>query len=167
MHTAFDKDLCIIRNLLLECDRKNAEYFEGAVATLAFLLGFSVAHYGKNSKMQDGPDIIPMTPARRILVIECTIGIPDKENKISRLFQRIELLKEQLRLSDRTLIQGIIVTPLKRDQVEVGLKQALDKNILVITKEDLQELLNRARLIPNADALFEEIRKRLSSVWNS
>ena len=125
------------------------------------LLGFSVSNYGRIPKLQRGPDIVAITPAGHIGVIECTVGLLDENDKLAKLVQRTKIIRENLASSGYGFlkIKPIIVTPLSRAEVDANLDDARKYNIAVICKEDLDDLLKLVIVSPNPDKLFEEVNR--------
>ncbi len=79
IHQLFDRDLKILSELLFPTEADKATDFEFAVSSLLNLLGFTVTNYGRIKKLQEGPDIIIITPAGHIGVVECTLGLLDNK----------------------------------------------------------------------------------------
>jgi len=161
VHQVFDEDMKLLKMMLLKPESDKSDAFEGAVSTLCNLLGFSVVSYGRMPKLQEGPDIIAVTPAGKIVVIECTLGLPNKKDKLAKLVQRTTVVKEKLTAAGYgdLQIQAAIVTPLSRNEVVADLEDASKHNIAVICKEDIERLLSRVDLPPNPENLFQELRR--------
>lgn len=161
IHQVFDEDMELLKMMLLKPESDKPSAFEGAVSTLYNLLGFSVVNYGRIPKLQKGPDIIVVTPAGKIGVIECTVGLLNKNDKLAKLFQRTTLIKEKLTAAGYGHLQILvaIVTPLSRNEVVADLEFASKHNIAVICKEDIEKLLSRVSLPPNPENLFQELRR--------
>ena len=161
IHEIFDKELNFIKKFLLTTEGKQNRSFEHGMALLFNILGFSVSHYGKLSNMEDGPDIIAITPSGNIGVIECTTGLLNAKDKLAKLFQRTTLIKENMRKSGygHILVQPVIVTAFSRDEIEADLERAGENGIAVICKENIEELLRRVMLPPNPDGLFQETQQ--------
>lgn len=154
IHSLFDKNLDILKRLLFE-ERNNFEY---GIALLLNILGFSVSHHGKIRKLQDGPDIIALTPKGNIAVIECTVGLLDKDDKLAKLVQRTNLIRKNLVETQfgYLLVQPAIITMLTRNEVSGHLEEADRHSIVVVCKEELTELLSRAPFPPDPEGLFKE-----------
>lgn len=160
IHQVFDEDLELLKRMLLKPETDKPYVFEGAVSTLCNLLGFSVVNYGRIPKLQKGPDIIAVTPAGNIEVIECTVGLLDENDKLAKVVQRTKLIKEKLTTAGygHLQIQPVIVTPLSRNEVAANLETAGKHGIAVICKEDIEELLTQAGLPPNPERLFQDAK---------
>lgn len=166
MHEIFDKELNFVRKSLLTPEGRQNRSFEHGMALLLSILGFSVSHYGKLSNMEDGPDIIAITPSGKVGVIECTTGLLNAKDKLVKLAQRTFLIKENLKKTGHghLTVQPIIVTALPKSEVEAGLEQAGENGIAVVCKENIEELLKRVMLPPNPDALFREAQQLIPMV---
>jgi hypothetical protein len=161
IHQVFDDDLELLRRMLLKPSTDNPQAFENALSTLLNLLGFSASNYGRIPKLQKGPDIIAISPAGHIGVVECTVGLLDQNDKLAKLVQRAKLIRDKLNSSGYRFLQlqAVIVTPLSRDEVTANLEAAGKHDIAVLCREDIEELLNQVNLPPNADRLFEDAKR--------
>lgn len=161
IHQIFDEDLELLRRMLLKPDTDKPYAFENAVSTLLNLLGFSVTNYGRIPKLQRGPDIIAISPAGHVGITECTVGLPNENDKLAKLVQRVKLIRDRLKETGHGVsqLQAVIVTPLSRDEVTANLETAGKYEIAVICKEDIEEMLNQVGLPPNADRLFEDAKR--------
>lgn len=157
IHSLFDGGHDILQKFLLQAGY-TSENFEDGVALLLNVLGFSIFHYGRIPKLKDGPDIIALTSMGNIAVIECTIGLLDKEDKLAKLIQRTFLIKEKLKNTgfNHFSVQPIIVSKLPRAEVTGHLEEAGKHGIAVVCKEELIELLNRITFHPDSEGLFQE-----------
>lgn len=161
IHEIFDKEFGFVKKFLLTPEGKQNRSFEHGMALLLSILGFSVLHYGKLSNMEDGPDIIAITPSGNVGVIECTTGLLNAKDKLVKLAQRTSLIKEHLKKAGHGHfpVQPVIVTALPKSEVEAGFEQAGDNGIAVVCKENIEELLKRSTLPPKPDALFQEAQR--------
>jgi hypothetical protein len=157
IHSIFDGSHDILRRFLLEAEFTQ-ENFEEGIALLLNVLGFSIFHYGQIPKLKDGPDIIAFTPLGNVAVIECTVGLLDKNDKLAKLIQRTVLIKEKLKSAGlgHFSIQPIIMSKLPRAEVTGHLEEAGKHSIAVVCKEELTELLNRVTFYPDPEGLFRE-----------
>lgn len=161
IHQIFDEDLELLRRMLLKPETDKPYVFENAVSTLLNLLGFSVSNYGRIPKLQKGPDIVAISPAGHVVVVECTVGLLDENDKIAKLVQRAKLIRDKLNSAGYGFLQlqAVIVTPLSRDEVTANLETAGKHDIAVVCKEDIEEMLSQVNLPPNADRLFEDAKR--------
>lgn len=136
---------------------KAADDFESAIARLLWALGFSVASFGTHPKTRDTFDVVATTPRGDFLVVECTLGLLRAEGKLSRLAARTVNVRDSLAASNMKHLRvlPVIVTALSSDQVAADAGPAADLGVLVITREDLDEVQSELVRFPDADSLFE------------
>lgn len=136
---------------------KAADDFEAAIAWLLWALGFSVASFGTHPKTRDTFDVIATTPRGDFLVVECTLGLLRAEGKLSRLAARTVNVRDSLAASNMKHLRvlPVIVTALSSEQVAADAGPAADLGVLVITREDLDEVQSELVRFPDADSLFE------------
>jgi len=158
VHQVFDEDLELLRRMLLKPETDKPYVFENAVATLLYLLGFSVSNYGRIPKLQKGPDIIAISPAGHVGVVECTVGLLDENDKLAKLVQRSMLIRKQLDHVGYGFLQlqAVIVTPLSREEVAANLETAGKHEIAVVCREELEEMLKQVSLPLNTDKIFQD-----------
>ena len=134
-----------------------ADDFEAAIAWLLWALGFSAATFGTNSKTRDAFDMVATTPRGDFVVVECTLGLLRADSKLSKLAARTANVRDALAASNMKHLRvlPVIVTAMTTDQVEADAGPAADTGVLVVTREDLDEVQNELIRFPDADALFE------------
>ena len=176
IHQVFDKDMIFLEDMLTNPKsfsrpksnkaKEFAKAFEGAVSTLYYLLGFFVANYGRIPKLQQGPDIIVISPTGNIGVIECTVGLLNENDKIDKLVQRTAIIKEKLISAGYgdLQVQPAIVTWLSRDEVAANLKIAGEHGIAVICNEEIKKLLSQVCLPPNPENIFQGLEGMVPGV---
>ena len=161
---ATDNELEVIRDYLFEerKPRKESRDFEQGVAMLAWMLGFATAPIGATPRLSDAPDLIGATPKGDMLIVECTTGLLKAENKLARLAERAQAIRQRLDSSGNghVRVQPVIVTALERAAVEGEAVQAMASGISVATRETLRDLLARTVGVASAQAVFDEI-------WNA
>jgi hypothetical protein len=136
---------------------KAADDFETAIAWLLWALGFSVASFGTHPKTRDAFDVIATTPRGDLLVIECTLGLLRADSKLPKLNARTVNVRDLLAASNMKHLRvlPVMVTAMTREQVEADAGPAADLGVLVVTREDLDEVRNELIRFPDADLLFE------------
>jgi hypothetical protein len=159
VYELFDQQLETLKTFLNGQGRDTSRDFEKGFAFLANLLGFAIVPFSIIPQLADGPDLIASTPNGNAVVIECTIGHLTENNKLAKLVRRTNLLKEKLRLAGHghLKVQSIIVSLLSRSELQVELDEAGKHKVAVISKEELQTLINETILFPNAEELFTRI----------
>lgn len=144
---------------------KAADDFESAVAWVLWGLGFAPVSFGMNAKTRDTFDVLAVSPKGDFLVVECTLGLLRAESKLSKLSAREAALRKMLSTSglQHVRVLPVIVTAMTREEVKADLGAAAETGVLVLTKEDLEAVLNEGRLrFPNADQLFEQALEKLA-----
>ena len=136
---------------------KAADDFEAAIAWLLWALGFSVASFGTHPKTRETFDVIATTPRGEFLVVECTLGLLRSESKLSKLAARTVNVRDSLTASNMKHLRvlPVIVTAMTREQVDADAGPAADLGVLVVTREDLDEVQNELIRFPDANSLFE------------
>lgn len=121
-------------------------------------MGFAPANFGLNNKTRDAFDTVAVTPNGNFVIIECTLGLLRAESKLSKLVARACSLRELLDKSNmkHLRILPVIITAMTLDQVKADVSQAEDTGVLVLTKENLEQIFNELLRFPNADNLFEQ-----------
>jgi hypothetical protein len=161
VHQVIDKDLLQLKLFLSGQGRNAGEDFEYGVALLLSIFQFSSFHYGLVPTLRDAPDLLAFTQANELLIIDCTIRVPNENNKISKLLSRIEQIRTMLQSSGNTHIEilPVVITALSRNSIENDIRDAVQRGVVVLTKENIDNLLQRIT-IPNAKppAMLEESR---------
>ena len=80
--------------------------------------------------------------------------------------QRSKLIKDKLEAAGFGFLQqlAVVVSPLSREEVKANLEDAGKHEIAVICREEIEQLLSRVFLVPNAEQLFEEAKRLIPSV---
>lgn len=161
-YEAFDPGLSILNGFLQLTEGitkgKQQHDLETGVSWLLWMLGFGAAHLGATARTSDAADLIVATPNGSIAVVECTLGLLKTENKLANIVKRTEEVKERLQRSNNAHLQVIpaIVSSLARHKLAADLEQAEKLGVIVLSKENLQDGVNRTMLIPDADRYYNE-----------
>lgn len=152
-YMAIDNDFTELKKFLSGQSRKPANDLEIGVALLLGLFGFTAFHHGLIPTLQEAPDLLAFTEfteASQLAVIECTIGIPNENNKISKLIARIGRIRESLLNSGNAHVEvlPIIVTISPRASVPKDIEEAGKHGVVVITREDIDSIIERIKLPP-------------------
>ena len=152
---AFDPGWERLRDSLLT-NTKDSKGFEKAVATLAFLLGFQVVPYTDS----DAPDLALFTGAGRVVLVECTLRTSDVHSKLGKLVNRRGAVANNLsRLGTQGSVFCLLVCQSTREQILIEDSELRKSSVLLIAREQLDDLLLRIRFDPNADAILDESLK--------
>lgn len=163
----FDPGLSILRDFLSRTDgrQRDARDLEFAIAWMLSMLGFNVVHLGGTAKTQDALDVIASAPNGNFLAVECTTGLLRTENKLPLLIDRTEALREKLKRSGTPQLKvlPLIVSTKTRLELSADLEHAQKLGVLVVSQEDLQEMLGRTYLVQDANRLYQEAEERVRS----
>ncbi len=159
-----DPNLDFVQSVLT-AQSKNARDLEYGVAWLLWMLGFSSAHLGTNNKMQDNADVFVAVPAGHFAVIECTSGMLKSDNKLPKLRERANAVRNRLASSNNSALRvlPVIWTTKTREEVRGELDDARQMGVCVVTRDDIPQLINRTLLPPDADAIFHDAEQTLKS----
>ncbi len=162
-YETFDSHLSRIKEIIDDGStyKKQARDLETAVSGLLWLLGFSVVQIDNMSKTQDAPDIIAVTPKEQYVIVECTVGYLKQDDKLLKLNERAESLKKKLEVTGNVIskVLPIIVTTKSNDNIQPELQQAEKLGVLVVTNEDLRQVLEQQKFdyMQDPDQRFDEM----------
>lgn len=144
-------------------DRGIARRFEGAVASLLWLLGFSPAHLGDAPSTQEAPDILVATPSGHVALVECTTGMV-KQDKLLNLRARANAVRQRLDASNLRALRVLPVLACARPEADVEPERAAaaGMGICILDGDDLIGLLDRTALVPDADRYFAEAEEAVA-----
>lgn len=136
---------------------KAADDFEAAIAWSLWVLGFSVASFGTNTRTRETFDVVATTPRGDFLIVECTLGLLRAEGKLSRLAARTATVRDSLAAANMRHLRvlPLIISAMTSEQVSADVGAATDLGVLVIAREGLDEMENELIRFPDADSLFE------------
>jgi hypothetical protein len=131
--------------------------FEMAVGWLLWAYGLSVAQMDSADQSREGPDILAVAPSGGIAIVECTVGILKTESKLAKVARRAISIRERLDAKgfQQTAVLPIIVTALRRQEVESEIESATEAGVLVLSREDIDTALNEIRQFPDGDRTFQ------------
>lgn len=163
IYEKFDPDLEILREMIAPKDNRYARDLETAASWLLWMLGFSALHLGTTKRLQEGPDLVAITPAGHYLVIECTTGQIKGESKLERLVARCAIVKDRLERSNHGHLKvlPLMVTSMTEAEVAAGLTPAQEQGVVVLTREGLFDALNRTLILPLPDDVYSELESTL------
>lgn len=133
-----------------------AKQFETAVAAVVWAYGLAPVQTDYAQQTKDGPDILAVAPSGGIAVIECTIGLLKEHQKLANLVRRSVAIRDRMQAAALVppIVLPVIVTRLRRSEVEADLDAATDAGILVLTRENLEAAMNEALLLQDGDTVF-------------
>ena len=138
----------------------NGEDLERGVALLFHNLGFDTANYAR--RFDDSTDIVAFGgPQGPVLVIECTGGVLNSKDKLSKLIKRTRELAEKV---PGVEFRPVIFTSLRRDSLSESNKEDARKDrIIVVTSDDVPKLLQMISEATNADQAIRFLEGLLGS----
>lgn len=170
VHEAFDSQLTVLQELVAKAQSRGAHArdLEVASAWLLWILGFSVTHIGGTPKTSEAPDLIATTPQGHFLVVECTTGLLKEDHKLPHLVARTERIRQSLAASGNQHLHvlPLMVTTKTRDELKAELEHAHEMGVLVATKDDFPQVLNRTILFPDANRVYAEAEEALRRLQN-
>jgi hypothetical protein len=159
-YETFDSKLESLREIISKALRKGEEArdLEAAISWLLWMLGFSVAQLGGTRRTQDAADLIATAPSGHFAVIECTTGLLKADNKLAILHERALAVRRSLEASNHNHLRvlPVLITSKSREDIKADVEQAERLGILVLTREDLAQALDRTLRLPAADQIYEE-----------
>lgn len=164
-YEGFDKDLAKLKDGLLEAPgpahKSPQATFEAAVSCLLWIRGYGVSLL---NTIEEGPDVLATTPGGNFLVVECTMGILKEDSKLTRVGVRAKLMRENLEKSGSSHLNElpVMVTALKRSEVEKEIAIAHEQGVFVITRDEIETALETSFLVPDPEREFNEGLKLLA-----
>ena len=136
------------------------------MAAVVWAYGLAPVQTDYAEQTKDGPDLIAVAPGGGIAVIECTIGLLKAQNKLANLARRAVVTRERMQVAalGPPTVLPVIVTRLRRAEVEAELDAATEAGVLVLTRENLEAAVEQALLMQDGDAVF---RRGLESLERS
>ncbi|WP_175837772.1 hypothetical protein [Burkholderia anthina] len=146
----FDHDLRKLVDALRGNSNQQHE-FEKAVAALLFLLGFTVGAPSES----DAPDLIAITPAGRLLLVECTVSVKDIHTKMGKLVDRRESLRNA-QGSANPVSDPIAILVCKAPRAGIAnASDAKKHGVILLAGEQIQEGIVRVMVPNNPDEIVE------------
>lgn len=167
----FDPGLAILTEFMGRSRGKSydARDLEVAVAWMFWMLGFSTVQLGSTARTQDFSDVVLVTPQGHLAIVECTIGLLKAGDKLAKLVARYVMLRDRLDKSNNRHLKllPIMVSPLPRAELQADLEQAERLGVLVLAREQLDQIVPRTVIGNNPDELFQEAEKRIQSAQDA
>jgi hypothetical protein len=118
------------------------EQFEDKVLLLLTLMGLTSLKYGKIQT--DAPDILAISTARHVFVVECTTGDINSRGKLQRLSDRAKKIRDKLSNSSNPPVGvvPVVFTSLPRDETAMHWDTAATFQIAIAARENIINLLN-------------------------
>jgi hypothetical protein len=162
---SFDTGLAILNEFLGRSRTKgrDARDLEAGVAWLFWMLGFSTVQLGSTARTQDFSDVVLITPQGHIAIVECTTGLLRADSKLSKLVARASTVRQRLDQSSHAHLKllPVMVSTLTRQELQADLEDAEKLGVLVIAREELDQLVPRTAIGAKPDELFANAEQRV------
>ena len=146
------------REQLLPAKLDRSKEFEAAVGLLFFFLGFHVDPLSAMRGLGDAVDHLAHAPASSvILVIECTVGPLDPGGKIGKLINRSQ--RTCRALADSEVIAVLATAARRAELSDVDVEKAERGHVVVLCREDLQELWAAAQAGKGSTEVVRRFRR--------
>lgn len=154
-HLVADPEAAWLRSCLIGKESHNSEAFEVAVAWLFHLLGFASVRYGYK-RLQRTVDVEAFLDERAAVFAECTVEPPDSK-KIDDVERRAQALMTAATAAQRPLD---IIPAVFTSAGMVNAVRTTNSQVIVLPREELADLLDRALRGDAAIRIFEELTER-------
>lgn len=166
----FDTGIAILREFLSRSHGRgqDARDLEAGVSWLFWMLGFSTVQLGSTARTQDFADLILLTTSGQAAIVECTTGLLRADNKLPKLVARHSRVRARLDQSNNQHVKllPIMISTLTKAELQADLEQAEKLGVGVLTREDLEGLVDRTIIINNVDELFSLTEKTIEGLKN-
>ncbi len=163
IYDLFDEGKDSLKRLLFPKDGESRN-LERGIALLLSLHGFNAANYGFG-KAQNGPDLVVESPSGRIAVIECTTDLPNKNDKLVKLYQRTRKISEYLAKKGHLNreVLGVLFTNLSVSETSIAQEEAAKYQLSLLSMENIESLIERLNLPPDPERLYNEAKQSVPS----
>lgn len=160
---ALECDASALSDLIAGGKGHDARDFEAVVAWLFWASGFSAAQLGAIPRLQANPDLIIAAPRGDLAVVECTTGLLKAQHKLAILYERTQVIRRSLNHSGHQNIGliPILVTSKERQEVAAEYPDAERIGVLVLTREDIREMVAKSTLLQDANVLYDDFVNRI------
>ncbi|RQT44899.1 hypothetical protein DF043_39070 [Burkholderia cepacia] len=111
----------------------------------------------------EAPDLIAVTPAARLLLVECTVSVKDIHTKMGKLVDRRESLRNAQGTAN-PMSEPIAVLVCKAPRARIAnAADAKKHGVILWAGEQIEEAIARAVVPNNPDEIMEQA---LESLWD-
>jgi len=130
------------------------DQFEDKVLLLLTLMGFTALKYG--AIQTDAPDILAISPARHVFVIECTTGDINRKGKLQMLSDRTKLVRERMQKSSNPPVGVVPVmfTSLLREETSMHWDTAAVFGIALVARENIVSTIDQLDAAISPDQVY-------------
>lgn len=137
---------------------RDGRELEIAVAAMLSLSGFRLLSLDRVPELEEAPDIVAADPRGNLLIVECTLSVPNAADKMGKLFRRHHTIREQLDRAglDRVQTVPLLALTLPGDKISSYLNDATKADVLMWGRERLHDLREDCARM-SASELFDKI----------
>lgn len=161
-----DPELVQLRRFLKPTNPEtgSSRAFETAIHLLLHMVGFRSGHVSAFTHMQQDVDVFALTPADDAILVECKTVPPDL-NMLDKLWSRTQAMQSVLCTSSSRFaperVIPVLAFPNAWDEIGPAAKEyARARNIVMLCREELDELIDRTQYAPDADAVLKTWQSR-------
>ncbi|MBA3655730.1 MAG: hypothetical protein H0W69_00080 [Gemmatimonadaceae bacterium] len=165
----FDPELALLTAQLRPPQGKGENLFEKAVARLFHLCGFATDSFAFEDEFKNAPDLIVYSSeANTVFVTECTTGpLASHSGKLNKLIARTNRFRKSFPCP-APAVHPVIVSSLARQDLSASeLRDAGLDEIIVLTQDDFQPLIDLARNCTDANTIASYFRSKIPLADNS
>lgn len=165
-YEAFDPAMGTLLDIFSKAQmQREQRNFEAMMDWLFWMLGFSPASVGQTPRTSEGPDSILCTPDGHLAVVEYTVGLLKEDHKLPILHDRVQAMRRNLRASNMGHIRvlPVIVTAKTTEEIRAELPSARSIAAYVVTRETIDNLLERTLSPSSADQLYRDAEAEVAS----
>ena len=139
-----------------------SDELEHAVAAILWMTGFAAYRLGAGNN-NNAIDLMARSPSGHIVVIECSHGLlpSDKRQKLVKRANEVRDALVGTWFSGHIKVIALMVTSDKRESIKNSADDARKEGIAVLTHDDLEDILGRTIVLPDADELFRQLEASL------
>ncbi|MGH7228465.1 MAG: hypothetical protein ACREIH_04550 [Nitrospiraceae bacterium] len=166
-HEILDPEFKALRTRLLNAKAGRGDRFEEGVAWLLHLCGFSATRYGYKD-VQRSTDVIAFLGDAAAIYAECTTAIPDPV-KTGTLHSRALELRSAIRTGDGSSIKILSLMFVAKRRTDVPsevVKMCRGYEVVLVSLEDMEDLLEMARRGEHPVSIFENLSAGLSPLFD-
>lgn len=144
MQRQYDHNLGILQTLIQGDKNHHGINLEAGIPLLLSIAGFQCLPYATTKKMQNGPDGVAILPkTKQGFIYECTTGLPDTKNKLSKLSRRFKELRKRNPALD---LKPVIFTSVESDVIpDIEMDKASNEGISIVGNEHMSEILEAVK----------------------
>jgi hypothetical protein len=137
---------------------RDGRELELTLVSLLGMRGLSTLVLDRIPHLQEIPDIVAADARGNLLVIECTLDLPNADNKLSQLYRKAQGIRHALGAKGRGDIQVIAILAASRTATELDgyREEAHRQGILLWGREDLSDL-QADRSAPDSIEFYDKV----------